>query len=315
MVSRWLKAVTMTTGARPSAMISSAADSPSRRGIATSMNTTSGRHSRVGRQPPARRTPGPRPRTRTPPALDEVHPDQRLVLGDQHGHRCKRARGHVASLGRGAPAANLGDAPRYPNRQRKRSQTPSSVGSNPTRGTRERRPSLLASAERVHRVERSDHPGHQPRRRSRPLPTGETAGACNTHIAGSPRTLVADSPRKSRVGVSRIHRAVIGRVHAGRGPTLGPTEEAPMSRIRSRAAIAALAQPSRSSPPSPAADRPQTGRRTGRGTGPRRRRQPRGRQRHHDGRGGQRDRHRRGRRHPGQLAGGGPRYSTAELPR
>ena len=107
--SRWLKAVRMTTGAMRAATICSAAESPSSTGILTSSRTRSGRSSVASRD------------GRAAVAgladdgvalllehLDEVHADERLVLGDQHPHRrADGARRRVASRRR-----RYRDAPR-----------------------------------------------------------------------------------------------------------------------------------------------------------------------------------------------------------
>ena len=108
--SRWLNAVSRTTGAIRARTIRSAAEMPSRTGILTSITTRSGRSSSASR---TACSPSPASPTTSKPAvaqhLDDVEPDQRLVLGDDDaagGAGGRRLVGHA-----GQPSERAGARP------------------------------------------------------------------------------------------------------------------------------------------------------------------------------------------------------------
>src|SRR4051795_6612769 len=127
----------MTTGAIRWPAIRCAAVIPSSLGIFTSSTTRSGRCSS------ARSTavwPSPAWPTTSYPSSASISARSRRISASSSAMTTRRA-GAPSTVLTAARlyAATVGysgsRSPRYPNRQRKRSQTPSSVGSSPTRGT------------------------------------------------------------------------------------------------------------------------------------------------------------------------------------
>ena len=120
----------MTTGAIRCAAICSAAAIPSRtRHLDVQDHEVRPELLGQARRPSRRPRPGRRRRTLLLEHLREVQADERLVLGDDD------AGAGVLTVVRLSGSGTFAAVAPVSQRQRKRSQTPSSVGSNPTRGT------------------------------------------------------------------------------------------------------------------------------------------------------------------------------------
>ena len=149
--------------------------------------------------------------------LGQIHPDERLVLGDEHAVRFVRRPSVTRSCAHcpwrsrrpgmsgplGASSMVGGRAPPYPNWQRKRIQNPSSVSSNLTEGTSSALPVAAAPTGRCQRGERrpvGNDAAH--RLPEQPHRVGVPAGAIRVAVA-----LAVPAVARRRQHSGRVARA------------------------------------------------------------------------------------------------------------
>src|SRR6478735_1960175 len=156
--SRWLKAVRMTTGAIRRAATRWAAAIPSRRGILISRMTRSGRSSsaRATAVSPSSAWP-----TTSYPSSASISARSRRISASSSAMRTRGAGLGVVTEREVIESGNFAAVAPVSQWQRKWSQTPSSVGSNPTRGTQLVRSSYCSAVASVggrDLVDRVAHP-------------------------------------------------------------------------------------------------------------------------------------------------------------